>query len=83
MPDARKEEPIAGTEQGGGFSGEMLFDRTNGPKVAKRPMDWRLTGPNSPFLCLHTSERGPVSRTEAAAAAELRTLQKKKVNCES
>ena len=59
MPDARKEEPIAGTEQGGGFSGEMLFGRRNEPKVAKCPVDWRLTGPNSPFLCLLTSERGP------------------------
>ena len=47
MPDARKEEPLAGTEQGGGFSGETLFDRTNEPKVAKCPVDWRLTGPNS------------------------------------
>ena len=59
MPDARKEEPLAGTEQGGGFSGEMLFGRRKEPKVAKRPVDWRLTGPNSPFLCLLTSERGP------------------------
>ncbi len=59
MPDARKEEPLAGTEQGGGFSGEMLFGRRNEPKVAKCPVDWRLTRPNSPFLCLLTSERGP------------------------
>ena len=59
MPDARKEEPLAGTEQGGGFSGETLFGRRNEPKVAKCPVDWRLTGPNSPFLCLLTSERGP------------------------